>query len=262
MQSGINLFFPYIKYLLSAKTKHGLHSPFVYKLYTEAILKKEAPLFFKSIEDQRKKLLKDNSVLEIQDLGAGSTSGLMQRRLVKEIAKHSLKNKKYAQLIYNLVEYFKPTTILEFGTSLGITTSYMAKAQAEAAVLSMEGGDTIAEVAKKNINDLGIKNAEVVTGSFDEKINYCIEKLKKLDFVFIDGNHKKEATLTYFEKCLAASHNGTVFVFDDIRWSKGMMEAWEIIKERDEVTVTLDLFFMGIVFIRKDQAKEHFVIRY
>jgi predicted O-methyltransferase YrrM len=256
------LFFLYLKYLLSAKTKHGIHSPFVYSLLTEAISKNDEHSSFNVIENRREKLLNDKRIIEVNDLGAGSYSTSLNKRTISEIVRLSVKNKKYARLMYRLVEYFKPSTILEFGTSLGITTSYMAFANGDAKILSMEGSVAIADVAKKNLQELRIDNVEVVDGSFDEKINYSIEKLKKLDFVFIDGNHRKEATIKYFNQCLAASHEHTVFVFDDIRWSEGMIDAWEIIKGHKEVTVTVDLFFMGLVFIRKGQVKEHFIVRY
>lgn len=259
----VKLLFLYLKYLLVAKTRHGIHSPFVYKLVEDVVLKQaNSTSSAYLIENCRKKLVKDKSIVNVNDLGAGSLVTSSAARAVKEIARHSLKNKKYAGLMYRLVEYFKPETILELGTSLGITTSYMAVANRNSKIISIEGSEAIARIAINNFVNLNITNVEVVIGSFDEKINDCVGNLKKLDFVFIDGNHREYATLTYFEQCLRASHNDTVFVFDDIRWSNGMMDAWEKIKNHKEVTVTADLFFMGLVFIRKDQAKEHFIIRY
>lgn len=258
----IKLFFLYLKYILVAKTRHGIHSPFVYKLVEEVVLKQTNSTSAYLIENCRKKLVKDEGIVNVNDLGAGSRVISSGDRAVKEIARHSLKNKKYAGLMYRLVEYFKPETILELGTSLGITTSYMALANRNSKIISIEGSEAIAQIAINNFANLNLTNVEVVIGSFDEKINDCIGKLKKLDFVFIDGNHRKDETLIYFEQCLTASHNDTVFVFDDIRWSNGMMDAWKMIKNHKEVTVTADLFFMGLVFVRKDQAKEHFIIRY
>ncbi len=83
----------------------------------------------------------------------------------------------------------------------------------------------------------------------------------KYSLLFIDGNHQKEATLAYFEKLLPTVHNDSVMIFDDIHWSKGMEEAWEIIKQHSEVRVTIDTFQWGLVFFRREQEKEHFVIR-
>jgi hypothetical protein len=42
-----------------------------------------------------------------------------------------------------------------------------------------------------------------------------------------------------------------------------MEKAWEEIKQHPHVTLTIDLFFIGLVFVRQAQKeKEHFVIRY
>jgi predicted O-methyltransferase YrrM len=89
-----------------------------------------------------------------------------------------------------------------------------------------------------------------------------IAGLSKLDFVFIDGNHRKEATLDYFKRCLPKLSENSIMIFDDIYWSLGMKEAWQEIKAHKDVTVTIDLFWIGLVFVRKGQVKEDFMIRF
>jgi predicted O-methyltransferase YrrM len=79
--------------------------------------------------------------------------------------------------------------------------------------------------------------------------------------VFVDGNHQKEATLRYFKLCLPKVHENSLLIFDDIYWSRGMKEAWNEIKAHPEVTVTVDLFWIGLVYFRKGQVKEDFVIK-
>jgi len=184
--------------------------------------------------------------------------------VVQQIAATSLKPKKYAQLLYRLVNHFQPTQILELGTSLGITTAYLAKAKTDAAVTTMEGSVAIAAIAKENFRTLSLENIDIVTGNFDETLAATIaSSAQPYNFVFIDGNHRKEPTLRYFEQLLAKVDANTVFVFDDIHWSKEMEEAWEQVKQHSIVTLTIDLFFIGLVFLRKEQkAKEHFVIRF
>jgi predicted O-methyltransferase YrrM len=83
-----------------------------------------------------------------------------------------------------------------------------------------------------------------------------------LDLVFIDGHHLKDPTLDYFEQCLGKAHNDSVFILDDIHWSQGMEEAWEQVKHHPRVSVTIDLYTMGLVFLRSEQAREHFRLRY
>ena len=248
----------YFKYLFSARTAHGIHSPFVFDLYNEVINKKGDYYSFDKIEHLRKKLLLSKKEIDVTDLGTGKSG----KRIVGEIAGRSLKEKKYCELLFRLVYHFKPTAILELGTSLGITTSYLASANKNAKVITIEGCPNTAAEAKKSFESLGLNNIETVTGDFENVLSSVICHPSSVDFIFFDGNHRKEPTLKYFEQCLEVAHNDSVFVFDDIHWSDEMEEAWEEIKSHPDVRVTIDLFFLGLVFFRKEQVKENFIIRF
>lgn len=266
MYSVFQLGLKYLSYYLAAANGkgHGIHSPFVFDLVVNVLNDETNYAAYAEIELQRSRLLKNETIITVEDFGAGSVKGLTKQRVLKQIAATSLKPKKYAQLLYRLVQYVQPKQILELGTSLGITTAYLAKAKPDAAVITMEGSPAIAEIAKRQFADLQLKNVKVVTGNFDETLASTLAASSiPFDFVFIDGNHRKEPTLHYFEQLLAKADHDTVFVFDDIHWSKEMEEAWEQIKQHPSVTLTIDLFFIGLVFLRKEQKeKEHFVIRF
>ena len=124
--------------------------------------------------------------------------------------------------------------------------------------------DIIAMVINKIIAKykIGFKNVELVNDTFDNFLPNHLQKVPQLDFVFFDGNHQKEATINYFNWCVEKAGNKTVFVFDDIHWSGGMTEAWEVIKKHPKVTSTIDLFFVGIVFFNKDLSKEDFTLKF
>lgn len=260
----------YLKYWFSAKNAHGIHSPFVFSLYNDVINKKGSYYVFDKIEQLRKKLLLSSKEIEVTDLGAGRSG----KRSLAHIAGRSAKSKKYCELLFRVVNYFKPDTILELGTSLGISTAYLASANPTAKTITIEGCPNTAAEAKKNFEMLGLKNVESIVGNFDavlpavlcrpdsyrEPTANCLPIA--IGIVFIDGNHKKEPTLNYFNQCLSQANNDSVFIFDDIHWSAGMEEAWEEIKKHPKVTLTIDLFFLGLVFLRKEQAKENFVVRY
>jgi predicted O-methyltransferase YrrM len=266
MYSSFQIGFKYLNYHFTAANGkgHGIHSPFVFDLVEKVLNDKTKYAAYKEVELQRSLLLGNETIITVEDFGAGSTKGLTKQRVVQQIAATSLKPKKYAQLLYRLVNYFQPKQILELGTSLGITTAYLAKAKPTATVTSMEGSVSIAAIATQQFAALELNNIELITGNFDETLNPVIEKADQpFNFVFIDGNHRKEPTLRYFEQLLAKTDHDTVFVFDDIHWSKEMEEAWEIIKKHSSVSLTIDLFFIGLVFLRKEQKeKEHFVIRF
>ena len=60
-----------------------------------------------------------------------------------------------------------------------------------------------------------------------------------------------------FNLGLEKKHHHSVFVFDDINWNEEMQKAWQEIKDHPEVTISLDLFYVGIIFFRKEQQQEH-----
>lgn len=266
MYSPFQLGLKYLRYFFTAFNGkgHGIHSPFVFDLVINVLNDKKKYPAYNSIESIRKKMLQDKTVLTVEDFGAGSTTGLTKQRTIQQIASSSLKKPKYARLLFRLVNYFHSKNILELGTSLGVTTAYLASADQEARVVTMEGAASIASVAASNFKELQLNNIECVIGNFDEKLSSVVNRESPaFSFVFIDGNHRKEPALNYFQQILEKSDESTVFVFDDIHWSKEMEEAWEEIKQHPSVTLTIDLFFIGLVFLRKQQKeKEHFVIRF
>ncbi|WP_026897091.1 O-methyltransferase [Daejeonella oryzae] len=252
----------YIRHRFSSKTRHGVHSPFVYKLVDEIIYDFHAKEIYHSVEQAREGLLKDERVITITDLGAGSQLNTNRQKQVKTLAKNALKPARLAQLIYRLAHYFNPATAIELGTCLGITTAYLAKAIPKGNVISVEGCPQTAAVAAENLENLGIKNADLRVGNFDTLLPEIINSEEVLDFVFIDGNHRKEATLDYFKACLPKLSANGIMIFDDIYWSRGMKEAWQEIKDHPRVTLSIDLFWIGLVFVRPGQVKEHFKIRF
>ena len=236
-----------------------MHSPFVFDFINKILEDKRNYYAFTSVESLRKLLKQDNRKLKINDLGAGSLKIKGNQRSVESIANTSLSSPLSCKILFKIVNHFKPTTILELGTSLGISTLYQHFAAINAKLITLEGSEEIASQALKNFERLEVNSIELIKGNFDETLPIALKKLEQLDYVFLDGNHRKAPTLSYFEQCLAYAHEKSVFVVDDIHWSKEMSEAWEEIKEHSKVTLTIDLFFFGLVFFRKEnKVKEHF----
>ena len=247
----------YIKFLLSSTNQHGVHSPFVYDLVSRCFYDKTQHTAYTEIVSYRQNLFQNQSVLTITDLGSGSKTHQSNKRQISDIAKGSGTTLHRAKLLFRLISYFESNTILELGTSLGIATQAMHLGNPKAQITSIEGCPNCSAFANQQLQDY--KTIRVLTGDFNTHILEL--KSKKFDFVFFDGNHNKEATLAYFESLLTTASNNSVFIFDDIYWSKGMTEAWETIKQHPKVTVTIDTYFWGLVFFRQEQVKEHFRIR-
>jgi predicted O-methyltransferase YrrM len=255
----------YLSYWLRSGNAHGLHSPFVYGLYTTVVCHDGEFRAYGRIEWRRRKLLKSDKTIAVKDLGAGSQvagAGGTQRRL-SAIARHAAKPPRLAQLLFRLVNHFQPATILELGTSLGLTTAYLAAPNSRSQVITFEGCPNTAAVARETFTRLRLRNIELVEGNLDQTLPATLAMLDKpVDFVFFDGNHRYEPTLRYFEQCLTKAHENSVFVLDDIHWSAEMEQAWEAVKAHPAVTVTVDLFYVGLVFFRKTQPRQDFRLRY
>jgi predicted O-methyltransferase YrrM len=240
----------YLLHRLKAKTRHGLHSPFVYRLADTIIYDLKPKKVYTEIENIRAGLLNNHHTINKN-----------REKQIGDIAAHALKPLKLAQLIYRLAADLQPANIIELGTCLGITTIYLQKAAPNAKVYTLEGSPATAEAAKETFAEAGLNNIELVIGNFDDTLPGIIDSVDKVDFVFVDGNHQKDATLKYFEWCLPKVHEDTLLIFDDIYWSEGMKEAWDEIKAHPKVTVTVDLFWVGLVFFKPGQAKEDFLVR-
>lgn len=265
MYSPLQLGVRYLKYYVSASngSGHGMHSPFVFDFITNVLQDDRHFYAYQSIENLRQLLLIDKTRLTIEDFGAGSRVKKTNTRAVSDIAHSSLKPKKFGQLLFRIVDRYSPDTIVELGSSLGITTAYLAWAKAAATIITLEGAQSVAAIARHNFNKLGLTNIELVEGNFDDTLPWVVNKLPKIDLVFIDGNHRLEPTVRYFKQLLPAMQEYSILVLDDIHWSREMEQAWAIIKDDPAVTLSIDLFFIGLVFFRKEnKVKQHFTIRF
>ena len=259
---NVNAVLNYILYLIKSTNQHGLHSPFSFDFATKVIYNRHSYYAYKEINALVKSLRLDHTVVEVLDYGAGSKMIKGTRRKISSVAKSASKEAKYGQLLFRMINYLKPKVILELGTCLGVSTSYLARPNSAAQIITMEGCPNLLERAKTNLRKLHITNVHFVKGDFNQTLNKTLESIESLDFVFFDGNHKYEPTLDYFNQCLAKKHEKSVFVFDDINWSGEMKKAWGEIKSHPSVTVSMDLFQFGIVFFNSELKKQDYIIRY
>ena len=245
----------YLAWLPKTFHLHGIHSPFVFTFEKECLKKKtNVP----TLNNYRKALFENEAIISVTDFGAGSRVFKSNNRKVKDIARYAGAPLKRMQLMQRVASYFKSESILEIGTSLGMGTIALAS-NTNAHVISLEGCPETAKIAKSQLKAFHISNVEIKIGEFSESLKKLAHK--KLDLVYFDGNHSKEATINYINILLPTTTNDTVWIFDDIHWSPDMTQAWNAIKEIPEITVTIDCFWLGFVFFRKEQHKEHFHIK-
>lgn len=243
----------YISYYFRSSTKSDIHSPFVYELVDQVVHKRRHPKT-KLIEAERKRLTNSKAEIDFVDYGK---AGNLFRKKVADIAKRALKPKKYAHLLRSIVYHYKAKNVLELGTSLGITTAYLAADGAQ--ITTMEGDPNVANIAQNVWGQLGFKNIDCIVGNFDKTLD---QLNGKYDVIYIDGNHSYEPTLRYFKHLHQHAHEDTLFIFDDIHYSKDMERAWNDLQEKTAVTLSVDLFFIGIVSLSTSYTKQHFEVRF
>ena len=265
MYSRSALALKYLNYYLRASNGrgHGTHSPFVYHFIKKILNDKQVYPAYDKVESLRRSLLSNRSEINVTDFGAGSGVDTNSKRTIASLAHNVAKPAKFGQLLFRIVKNYQAKQILELGTSLGITTSYLSLANPDAKIITLEGADEVANVAAENFKKLQLENIEQVIGNFDKTLQSVLDNMPILDLAFIDGNHRKEPTIQYFHQLLPRVNNNTILIFDDIHWSKGMEEAWNIIKAHKDVKYSIDLFFIGILFFRHEfKEKQDFVIRF
>jgi predicted O-methyltransferase YrrM len=213
------------------------------------------------LKNYRNSLLANKNTIEVTDFGAGSRVFKSNTRAINQIAKNAGISSKRAELLFRIVNYFQPENILEIGTSLGLATSALALGNKNAKIITLEGCPNTLSIAKIQLQKFNFNTIEYINAEFSTYLTTHNLKPTTYNLIYFDGNHSKNATLEYFELLLPTITNDSVWIFDDIHWSKDMEEAWELIKNHPKVKVTIDTFQWGIVFFRSEQEKEHFVIR-
>jgi predicted O-methyltransferase YrrM len=265
MYSKYQLAKKYIHYYLSSSNGkgHGIHSPFVFN-FIQNVLNDDRNFYpYQPIESQRQNLLKDKNIIEIEDFGAGSAIRNSKQRTVAETVKSASKSEKFGKLLFRIANYYQPKCMIELGTSVGLSASYLAAAVPKSRLNTIEGSAVIAEIARNNFTLLGLTNIALYVGNFDDLLPRVLNDNSSIDLAFIDGNHRKEPTLHYFSLISQHISEFSILIFDDIHWSEKMEEAWSEIKNHDFTMLTIDLFFAGIVFIKDDfKIKQHFTIRF
>ncbi|HEV2481776.1 MAG TPA: class I SAM-dependent methyltransferase [Puia sp.] len=264
MYSKYKLAGKYLHYYLTAANGkgHGTHSPFVFDFITRVLNDHRHYPAYTPIEQLRRTLRRDPRLLELTDLGAGSVYKTTTTRSIASIARHAAKPPKWGQLLYRVARHYSPGTMLELGTSLGLSTAYLAAGAPQARLWTIEGAPAIADKARGNLSSLGVK-ANVLTGNFDSVLPGLLKDIPPVELAFIDGNHRCEPTLQYFDTIFLHTAPSSTLIFDDIHWSKEMETAWDTIRNDPRVYLTIDLFFIGFVFRRDEfKVKQDFSIRF
>jgi predicted O-methyltransferase YrrM len=241
----------YLSYYFKADTVHNVHSPFVYEFILDVLATDKEYYAYNPIEHERRILLSNSNMIETTDFGAGSAKMKTKQKSISDIAKHVLSPQHKCRLLFNLVNKYEPDTTIELGTSLGISSMYLAAARQVNQLYTIEADPIIWKLANVLFERNKVKNITSVNGTFEDKLPMILENLDTVDLAYIDGNHTYQGTMSSYRMIKEKCHAHSIMVFDDIYWSSGMTQAWEEIKKDKDVIYTIDVFDYGFVFFDK-----------
>jgi predicted O-methyltransferase YrrM len=258
----INALIKYFNYIFTSRhyKGYGIHSPAVFE-FADMVLfcRKEFPEY-KAIGNQLKNLRKNKSSIIINEFGAGSATLSKDSGKISDIAKKSSVSPKFGRLLFRMAAYYKPLSILELGTSVGVSTLYLSKgAGSNSSIYTVEANQQAITFAQKWLTEMNCKNISFINSEFDNVLPDLINQIKSPTLVFIDGNHTYEATMRYFTMLKNSIKKGFIII-DDIYWSRDMEKAWKEIKKSGGTTI--DIYYSGIVFMDEMITPKQYKIRF
>ncbi len=259
--------FAFIRHHLTAwnTSGEGIHSPYLFRIVRFVLRDENSFYCFADIERRREMLEHCDDILDVVDYGsAGSKEGTLVQRRVCDIAKQHLESPSVGQMLFRLVNFMtqeqkRPLQILELGTSLGITTAYLAAVDSRNQVMTLEGSGEVLKVAQGVWRALKLENIEWHEGNIDDTLYKHARE--KIDVAYVDANHTYEATIRYVRYLLPRLDEKGIIVLDDIHYSEGMERAWTELKADPRVTTTMDMYHCGILFVDPHYLKRHYRIR-
>jgi len=248
----------YVSHWLNEVNEHSIHSPFFYDFYNKVIKGKSDLTEFTDVEKLRDNMLHNSTEVYINDLGAGSKLLKKEKRTLEDIAATSLNSEEFTLLFNRILHYIKAKRVVELGTSLGITSLYLAKKN-DCHVYTFEGSQSLINVALTNFEYLDVKNIDLIEGNIDNTLSNFLQDPKKLHFVLMDANHQYEPTIRYFNLLTKRIADKGIIVVDDIHWSPDMQRAWKELRQHELVYGSVDLFRCGLLFFDPTMNRQHYV---
>ena len=251
----------FIRHRIRSSSCLSFHSPYLFQLLSHACDENATSPEFERIEKQRKLLLQSKEPIVKTDKGAGSQSNPGSNTSIAKIARSALSKPYQCRFMSRIVQESGARHILELGTSLGISTCYLAAGAPEGKITTIEADPAIVQQAKNNFEKLGFHHIEIHQSTFEEFFNAGKEVTPSYDFIFMDGNHQRAALLQYYNALRPSCHPKTIIIVDDIYWSREMHLGWKHLISLPEITQSVDCFHFGMLFFNPDflEKKNHMV---
>jgi len=151
-------------------------------------------------------------------------------------------------LLRRIVDGMKAADVLELGTNTGLSGCYFLSAGARPELVTIEGSEDLCVIAESNLARMS-GSFTVMNCLFDEALDQLAASRRQFACAFVDGQHERMATLRYADRIRLLLRPGGAIVFDDIRWSHDMHEAWKTLISSGEYAVTCDFGVKGVCFV-------------
>jgi len=255
--------FQYLKHRLQAKRWDSFHSPYLFRLFTSCCDDTNDATAYSEIEKKRIEFKNSAETIERKDHGAGSlVSGSGKQQKIAFIARHALSRPFQCRFLARLAQFTQAKTIIEFGSSLGISAAYLSIGRPEAQVITVEGDPELAKRSKKVFKELGLTNTQIVEATFEAFLSTEINTISSIDLLFLDGNHQSRALLSYYHALKHLFTPDTIIIVDDIYWSRDMKDGWSTLIALPEIKQSVDCYQFGLLFFNHDFIqKENHIIR-
>lgn len=255
----IRWLYKYWNFYSKAQTIYDVHAPRAFGFAREVVEDRRMFYAFFRIRALRKKLLGRTETIAIKDYGAGSKVNNSASRSIGELTRFNAVSELEGQTLFRMVQYFEPQLILELGTSLAISTLYLKLGARQIPLITVEASPETASLALKNLDQLQAGNFELWQCTFEEALKRLLFSGLQPDFVYLDGDHRGEATLNYLKQLLELCDTRPVIVIADIYWSDDMEQAWNEVCGLEDIRLSIDLFHFGVLVTDPDIiSKQHY----
>ncbi|MBK7912129.1 MAG: class I SAM-dependent methyltransferase [Saprospiraceae bacterium] len=247
----IQRLFLYSRYYLSAKSIYQMHAPYLFELLQFVYDPDRNYYDFIKIHEASKSLESNYNLIAENDFSkthqqAGLSIGAMYKKSGHTLTAY--------ECLYRLVTFIKPKNSLELGASVGMSGLSMALANKYGIHTSVEGNSSLAESTNRLFQNYELNSARCLHSRFDEFLSNN-PRSNLFDFVFIDGDHRYQATLDNFNKLLDMLTEDAVLLIDDIHWSAEMHKAWIELSRHPSIHCSLEMMRWGLLFKSKKLTK-------
>lgn len=187
---------------------YGVHSPFAFNLITQVIYESTPYYKYKDLAAEEKQL-------------AGQKDKCWK-----------YESKKVKRLLFRLVNYVQPATVVDAGT-LAASALYLKA---------------------------GRERADYTSAS--ELSELFLESGVPVDFLYLHDYRHPEFMEEVFRICAARTTDKSVFVIEGIRYSRRMRALWRRMQQDEGAGITFDLYDLGIIFFDKTKIKQDYIVNF